>query len=328
MGEFDLIKTYFAPLAGPEGLKLLDDAACFTPDLGYDLVLTKDTMVEGVHFPVGPEMRLIAQRLMRVNLSDLAAKGAEPKGYLLSIAWPSGVKPKALEKYAQDFAAGLQRDQDRFRFKLFGGDTVSIFGPMVVSATFIGQVPAGLMIKRSGAKVGDDIWVTGSLGDSYLGLQSLRNLESVSEQTTSCRQFWEERYCRPNPRLEIGLALRKYATSCADISDGVFADASNIAGASNVRMTIKLGALPLSDITLDWLEIQEDDRRLDLLTFGDDYELIFTASPEHRGAIELLSQNLGVRTKCVGQCSAGIGVNCMDEGGHTVVLETPGYRHF
>ena len=181
MNEFDWIETYLKPLAGPEGLGLLDDAALFKPRQGQDLVLTKDTLVEGVHFFKGEYGAGTAERLMVVNLSDLAAKGARPLGYLLSIAWPKHLDEANLKQWMQGFAKGLGAQQDAFGFKLFGGDTVRTSGPMTVSATFIGTVPEGEMVKRSAAHIGDDIWVTGTIGDAHLGLLLAQKSEQITE---------------------------------------------------------------------------------------------------------------------------------------------------
>ena len=170
--EFGFIGQYFAPLAGPEGLGLLDDAACFTPAPGFDLVITKDTMVEGVHFPNGFYGENVAGKLLRANLSDLAAKGAEPLGYFLSLAWPDHLDIDGFMSAGRNFAAGLEAIQDRFGLTLWGGDTVKTFGPFVATATLIGQVRTGRMSKRSGAQYDHDVWVSGTIGDAYLSLEN------------------------------------------------------------------------------------------------------------------------------------------------------------
>ena len=169
VNEFDFISEYLAPLAGPGGLGLKDDAAILKPRDGTDLILTKDTMVEGVHFPTNDYGTSLSSKLLRVNLSDLAAKGAIPVGYLLSVALPKTVG----SKFFKDFRDGLREIQNLFDFNLLGGDTVVTEGQIVITATMIGEVPTGSMVKRDGAKVGDSVWVSGTLGDAYLGLKTI-----------------------------------------------------------------------------------------------------------------------------------------------------------
>ena len=325
MDEFDFIATYLAPLAGPGGLGLKDDAALLKPSAGKDLILTKDTMVEGVHFPVGHYGGDTAEKLLRVNLSDLAAKGARPIGYMLSIAWPKGID----NKYFQGFAAGLRDVQDAFDFKLLGGDTTSIDGPMVVTATLIGEVPIGEMVKRSGANIGDDIWVTGTIGDAYLGLQTI--LGKTLEPQPSAEALWhyQEAYYRPEPRLLFRKALRSFANGCADISDGLVADAAHIANASDVGFIIDADKIPLSSHAGAWLSGQRDEDAAfkALITAGDDYELVFTAPPENAAQIRQATRALGLRLSKIGIVRSGEGVLVMSDG-VPMSFDTTGHKHF
>ena len=236
MDEFDFIATHLAPLAGPGGLGLIDDAALISPSPDKDLVLTKDTMVEGVHFPKGHYGGDTAEKLLRVNLSDLAAKGARPIGYMLSIAWPTNID----KAYLGGFAKGLSDVQDAYDFKLLGGDTVSTDGPMVVTATLIGEVPKGEMVRRNGAQDGDDVWVTGTIGDAYLGLQSVLGRQLDPAPSHDGLLHFEEAYYRPEPRLVFRKNLRQFATASVDVSDGLMADIAHISAASSTKIIICL----------------------------------------------------------------------------------------
>lgn len=325
MDEFDFIATHLAPLAGPGGLGLKDDAALLTPTPGKELVLTKDTMVEAVHFPQGHYGGDTAEKLLRVNLSDLAAKGATPLGYMLSITWPKGID----NKYFKGFAAGLRDVQEAFDFKLLGGDTTSIDGPMVVTATLFGEVPMREMVKRDGAEKGDDIWITGTIGDAYLGLQSV--LGKALEPQPSAEALWhfEEAYYRPEPRLLFRKALRSYASACADISDGFVADAGHVAKTSDVSFIINADKISLSSQTGIWLSGQDDQDTAfkALITAGDDYELIFTARPEHAAQIRQAAKAIGMRVSRVGQVETGEGIIVLSDG-QIMQFEKTGHTHF
>ena len=325
MDEFDIITTYLAPLAGPGGLGLKDDAALLKPSPGKELVLTKDTMVEGVHFPEGHYGGDTAEKLLRVNLSDLAAKGATPLGYMLSIAWPKGVD----NAYFKGFASGLRDVQEAYEFSLFGGDTTSIDGPMVVTATLIGEVPKGEMVLRGGAEEGDDIWVTGTIGDAFLGLQTVLGQALEPQPNADALWHFEEAYYRPEPRLLFRKALRGYASACADISDGFVADAGHIARASEVGLKIDADKIPLSSQTGLWLSGQEnqDAAFKTLITAGDDYELVFTAPPTHATHIRKAAKAIGMRVSRVGQVEAGEGTAVVSDG-QIMQFEKTGHTHF
>lgn len=325
MDEFDFIATYLAPLAGAGGLNLKDDAALLKPSNGKDLVLTKDAMVEGVHFPQGHYGGDTAEKLLRVNLSDLAAKGASPIGYLLSIAWPKGVE----KSYFQGFAKGLSDVQDAYDFKLLGGDTTSIEGPMVVTATLIGEVPQGEMVRRSGAAIGDDIWVTGTIGDAYLGLQTILGEALKPQPSAEALWHFEDRYYRPEPRLLFRKTIRQFAKSCADISDGLVADAGHVAKASNVLFEIDADKIPLSKSAGSWLSAQalQDDCFKTLISSGDDYELVFTASPEDQFKLRDAAKSIGLRLSKIGQVIEGQGVSIMCDG-KAMLFGKQGYTHF
>ena len=325
MDEFDFIATHLAPLAGPGGLGLKDDAALLNPTFGKDLILTKDTMVEGVHFPAGHYGGDTAEKLLRVNLSDLAAKGAHPIGYMLSIAWPKGID----DAYFTGFAAGLRDVQDAYDFKLLGGDTTSIDGPMVVTATLIGEVPEGEMVKRNGAKAGDEIWVTGTIGDAYLGLQTVLGQALTPQPNADALWHFEDAYYRPEPRLLFRKALRQFANACADVSDGLVADAGHIASASDVRFVIDADKVPLSSSAGAWLSDQENEEAAfeTLITSGDDYELVFTAPEERASGIRKVASAIGLRVGRVGRVEQGQGISVIYEG-NPITFTKVGHTHF
>jgi len=330
MDEFDWIETYLAPLAGPEGLKLQDDAALYQPRSSQDLVLTQDSFVEGVHFFEGEYGAGTAERLLAVNLSDLAAKGARPVGYLLSVAWPQHLKDRVLKTWMAGFSKGLATSQSAYGFTLFGGDTVKTKGPMVLTATFIGIVPKGEMVTRSGAKEGDDVWVTGTIGDAHLGLL----LAQESKDVLSCEPAgehiwqWEEAFRYPTPRLLFRKTLRQYATSCADVSDGVLSEASHIAKASQCHLALSLKNIPLSKGSEKWCKFgSKEDRYLDLVTAGDDYELLFTANPKDQEDIKEGAQKIGLKLTRIGNVQKGLGLSCLGLTGVPLELKKIGYTH-
>ena len=273
--EFSEIARLFRPLTGgaPGAFDLLDDAAVVPQRPGFDLVITKDAMVEGVHFPAGEAPDLIARKLLRVNLSDLAAKAAEPFGCFLAVAWPATFG--AAEREA--FARGLGEDLKTFGVALLGGDTVSTPGPFTVSLTALGWVPEGRMVRRAGASFGDVLAVSGTIGDGALGLAALNG------EVADPDGWFAGRLRLPSPRLDLCEALRGYARAAADVSDGLIADAGHIAEASGFGLSLDLDEMPLSPSAAAWLDEQPDRATalVRLATGGDDYEVIaaFPGSP-------------------------------------------------
>ena len=295
--EFSEIARLFRPLTGGAAgaFDLLDDAAVVPQRPGFDLVVTKDAIVEGVHFPVGERPDLIARKLVRVNLSDLAAKAAEPFGCFLAVAWPKAFGPA--ERKA--FAGGLGADLQAFGLALLGGDTVSTPGPFMASLTALGWVPEGRMVRRAGAAVGDLVAVSGTIGDGTLGLAA------AGGEIEDAGGWLADRYRLPTPRLDLRPALRAHATAAADVSDGVIADAGHIANASGVGMRLDLDALPLSPAARRWLDLQPDRAAalIRLATGGDDYEVICTiqdTAPEGFTAIGAVVAGSGVEARLDG----------------------------
>ena len=266
--EFSEIARLFRPLTGGAAgaFGLMDDAAVVPQRPGFDLVVTKDAMVEGVHFPHGERPDLIARKLVRVNLSDLAAKAAEPFGCFLAVAWPKGFGPAERES----FASGMADDLAAFGVALLGGDTVSTPGPFTASLTALGWVPEGRMVRRAGAAPGDVIAVSGTIGDAALGLAA------VQGEVEDPDGWLAERFRLPNPRTDLRAALHDHAMAAADVSDGLIADAGHIAEASGVGLTLDLDALPLSRAARRWLQAQPDRTAalIRLATGGDDYEVV------------------------------------------------------
>lgn len=310
---------------------MLDDAALYSPSNDHDVVLTLDTLVEGVHFFTGEYGAATAERLLISNLSDLAAKGARPVGYLLSTSWPSHLSPADLEKWMAGFSKGLGTIQAAYDFKLFGGDTVKSKGPMTISATLIGVVPKGKMVKRSGAQIGDDIWVTGNIGDAHLGLLAAQSDECIIEYQPSGQDLWvwEEAFRHPSPQLLFRKTLRQYATACADISDGLLSEAQHIAKASGCKLLINIKDMPLSDPSQKWCNFgSEGERRLKLAAGGDDYQLLLTANPQDSKALEHSAQRLSLKLTHIGQVENGRGLSCNGLEGKLINLKNLGYSHF
>jgi len=317
MDEFSIIAKYFKPLAAnfAGSLNLSDDAALLSPPEGHELVITKDAISEGIHFIGNESPDLIAGKALRVNLSDLAAMGAEPICYFLALMLPKNTTEDWLEKFAQ----GLKTTQDEFSIYLAGGDTTATNGSLSISITAIGSVPKGKALRRSGAKIDDDIYVSGTLGDSALGLQLLLNPTSHIPNPSS---LLINRYLTPQPRISLGIHLRDIATACMDISDGLAQDLGHICTASHVGATIHspLLPLPLGEGGVRAIETA--------LTGGDDYELLFTAPPAKKTIIEQLAKTLQLPLTCIGKITAGNNVQILDENGKTIELDKKGFSHF
>ena len=261
--EFALIARHFRPLAGPGALNLQDDAAVLAPPPGRELVLTCDAMVGGVHFLPDDPPDLVGRKLLRVNLSDLAAKGATPIGYLMTVSAPRDTP----DAWYAGFAAGLLQDQQEYGVTLLGGDTTSTPGPISLSLTILGHVAPGEAVHRMGARPGDGIFVTGTIGDGALGLAVAQG------RLTDPTGFLLSRYRLPQPRL--GLPISGIATAGMDVSDGLIQDLGHICRASGLLAEIEAARVPLSDAARaagpDWLPI--------CLTGGDDYELLLAIPP-------------------------------------------------
>jgi thiamine-monophosphate kinase len=303
-GEFETIERLLKPLAHPEwGRGLADDVAVLPSRPGYDLVLTKDAIVEGVHFLTDDPLDTVAKKLLRVNLSDLAAKGAEPFGYLLACCWSE----RCGWPERRAFAAGLAEDQAKFRVHLLGGDTVKTSGPASFSLTALGWIPTGTAVSRSGAQVGDLIFVTGVIGDGLLGLKAARNELFLKPERLKALA---DHYRTPTPRVDFADVVRDFATASIDVSDGLAADLAHVARASKVRLTLNLNVLPLSAAAQAWFDDRVDPQLSleDLASGGDDYEIAFTAHPRHEEALRREAERRLLRLTKIGEVVAGSGL--------------------
>lgn len=321
-GEFELIAKYFAPLAKgePGALGLTDDAAFLKPRTGQDLVVTTDAVIAGVHFLADEPADAIAQKALRVNVSDLVAKGALPRGYLLTLALPHDVR----EAWIKVFASGLKRDQLQFGMTLVGGDTTATPGPLSISITAFGEVPQGRMLTRGGASVGDDVWVTGTIGDGALGLRVLKgNAFQLSE---AHQRALVARYRVPEPRFALGPRLLGLARASIDISDGLIADLGHICEVSKVGIEIAVRDVPLSAAAK--AAIGRGVEIADLLSGGDDYELAIAAPPTARRRLLALAAESKVSLTRIGRVVKGNGVAALDEDGRPIRFERAGYTHF
>ncbi|MDT7951454.1 MAG: thiamine-phosphate kinase [Acetobacteraceae bacterium] len=306
--EFDLIARHFRPLAGPGGLDLLDDAALLPPPPGRELVLTVDAIVEGVHFLPNDPPDLVARKLLRVNLSDLAAKAATPLAYLLTISAPRGTS----DAWFARFAEGLGQDQQSFQISLLGGDTTSTPGPVSLTVTAIGHVGPGKMVRRSGARAGDGLWVSGTIGDGALGLLAIRG--EIADPAGRLA----DRYRLPQPRL--GLVDPSLVRAAMDVSDGLVQDLGHLCRASRVGATIFAERVPRSMSTPEWL--------VQSLTGGDDYELLMAVGPEQEPTFQAHADRRGIPVTRIGTTDAAPGVRVLDAAGRALSLENRGWRHF
>jgi len=318
LAEFALISRFFAPLATDSGaLSLTDDACLIEENATCDLAVTTDALIEGVHFLNRDPANLIARKALRVNLSDLAAKGARPLGYLLALALPRQVD----EAWLEAFAAGLADDQRTFAISLLGGDTTATPGPVTLAVTAMGRVPRGAMIRRSGARPGEAVFVSGTIGDAGSGLELIKDEAGEGPEA----QFLVGRYRLPTPRLGLGVALRGAATAAIDVSDGLLADLGHIAEVSEVRISIDAERVPLSG-ALRGLRGSGLDTIVRAATAGDDYEIAFTAASE-RDALEA-GLRAGVPVTRIGRVESGKGAVMIDAAGREIPISRPGYSHF
>lgn len=326
-GEFELIRRFFAPLAkDPGSLGLTDDAAVLTPSDGNDLVLTKDVLAADIHFFAGDAPEAIAAKALRVNLSDLAAKGARPRGYLLGLALPSDWSAEWLER----FCRGLAADQCVYDVLLLGGDTIRSGNGLQISITAIGEVEKGGAVRRSGAKACDLVFVTGTIGDAAAGLMARldadfsRNHDLTEEEETRIL----DRYLLPRPRTKIAPCLVKYASAAMDVSDGLFADSAHLASASGVDITLDLSEIPLSG-ALQHLKIKAPRVYGRCLNGGDDYEILAAVPEASAEAFVQAASDCGCPVTQVGLLSEGSGkVHLVDEDKSVALEADGGFRHF
>lgn len=326
-GEAHIIETYFAPLARalPGAFGLKDDCAALQPPPGTDLVVKTDPVREGVHFPPDADPADVAWKALAVNASDLAAKGATPSAYLIALSFPSAPRASWLKR----FAAGLAEAQTSFGLVLAGGDTDRAPGPVSVAVTMLGFLPAGRMIRRDGARPGDTVWVTGTLGDSALGLDLVREPLAAIRLGLLSNQCDEvmARYDRPAPRLAARDLLLSHARAAMDLSDGLLKDAGRMASAAGVAIELSRDALPLSPAVRRAVE-RDPAYWAKVVAHGDDYEVLFTAPPSAAKAIRSAAASLPFAVTEIGTVKKGSGVTIHDGAGKPITFDTSGWDHF
>ncbi len=324
-GEDALIQEFLAPLAAgaPGAYGLLDDCASLTPPPGMDLVLKTDPVRAGIHFFADDDPADIAWKALAVNVSDMAAKGARPLVYMLAMSFPEPPSRRWLE----GFASGLAEAQATFGCHLTGGDTDRAPGPLGIGVTIIGTVPIGRMVRRAGAQAGDGMFVTGTIGCSALGLAirggSAPDRHLSRPEATSL----VARYLRPTPRLELTDALLGFANAAMDVSDGLIKDARRLCRASGVAGTLRLADVPLGDIARR-LVSTEPSLLIDLVTAGDDYEILCTIPPVHEAAFMAAAAVAGVAVTRIGDVASGSGLSILGQNGAPLTLDRSGWDHF
>ncbi len=318
LSEFDLITRYFtrAPRAGgPVLLGVGDDCALLAPPAGEVLAISTDMLVEGRHFFAGADPEALGHKALAVNLSDLAAMGAQPLGFTLALALPA-----ADAGWLEAFSRGLLRLADEHRIELVGGDTTR--GPLNLCITVFGSVPPKQAMRRDGARDGDEIWVSGTLGDARLALEALQHKLTLTAQQMAMAR---PRLDRPLPRNALGCALRSIATAAIDVSDGLLGDLGHILECSGVGAVIDADALPCgAALTLEG----QARRRAFALNGGDDYELCFTAPVQSRTAVLDAAQRSGVPVTCIGRITREPGMHVTDGNGTALAVHSSSFDHF
>lgn len=331
--EEALISRLFVPVAGEGSLALLDDVALLPSPTGSELVLTVDTVVADVHFFRTDPPEYVARKALRVNLSDIAAKGAEPLGFLLSLSLPVDTSLS----WVTAFSKGLGDDARAYACPLLGGDTVRTPGPLTVSITVMGRVPAGAMVRRTGAKAGDILAVTGTIGDSVLGLQLQldKNNNSHAAQTRYWlakltpeeRSYLTQRYLLPEPRNAIAEILREYATGAMDVSDGLIGDARKFLHVSGVSGRIDLEKVPLSNAASAAIAACPE-LLTRAVTGGDDYEVLCSVPADRFDEFQRQCKNVNVDLTSIGVVSAGSSPLIARFNGADYPIENASFSHF
>ena len=325
-GEDRLIARHFKPIAWhPGALGLTDDAAMLTPPPGHTLVVTADANVGGVHFFPDDPPDAIARKALRVNLSDLAAKGAKAAGFVLTLALPKGVG----DDWLKAFARGLGADAKTYDCPLLGGDTVYTPGPVAISITAFGTLPKATMVKRSGARVGDHVIVTGTIGDAALGLK-LRKERGATKRwklDTTMRRHLLARYLVPNPRNALAEALRRNASAAMDVSDGLVGDLGKLCRASGVGADVDVARVPLSKAALAVL-VADPKATETMLTGGDDFEVVATVPPRKLKSFLAAARRTGVPATGIGRITAARGARFLGPDGRPLRFVRTSFSHF
>ncbi len=314
MGEFDFIAQHFRPLAGRGAMELRNDGATMALPAGEELVLSSDTMVEGLHFLPDDPADTVARKLLRCNLSDLAAMGARPRHYMLNVSVPAGRHYD--ENWFTKFASGLAADQKQYDISLLGGDTTGSPSPLMLNVTILGSVRQGEVLRRDGAQPGDGVWVTGSLGRAALGLQVRLGKLDGSEDSLV------EAYRIPTPR--VGLSLYGIVSAAMDISDGLVQDCGHIAEESGVAITLFEEKLPFTSEVMAHMATHREM----ILLGGDDYELLMTCPPTQEDALQAHCRKHDVPLTKVGTVTEGQGVTMLDKQQQPISFSRTGWQHF
>ncbi|NQV57269.1 MAG: thiamine-phosphate kinase [Rhodospirillales bacterium] len=324
-GEFDFIATYLRPLTEENSgaLGLLDDAALIKPPAASQIVITSDALLEGIHFRSQDPAGAIGAKALGVNLSDLAAMGAEPLGYTMILALPSSWTAE----WAADFTNGLLEYQTRYGIKLLGGDTVATPGPLTIGITAIGILPEGKGLLRSTAGIGDDLWLSGTIGDAALSLFMENKWPSGGKTSEDDANYLRSRLQRPEPRVALGYKLLDIASAAIDISDGLAADLGHLCRASKLGAEVETKLLPISESAQRLID--GDPQMLAItLSGGDDYELLFAAPPQMRSNITAAGKAVGTTVTRIGSVIDGNEVHFIKEDGSEVKMSAKGWTHF
>ncbi|HVZ54372.1 MAG TPA: thiamine-phosphate kinase, partial [Pseudolabrys sp.] len=320
--EDRLIADFFKPIAThPGALALTDDAAFIAPPPGCDIVLKTDAIIGGVHFFAEDAADTVARKALRVNLSDLAAKGATPLGFLVSLALPKDIG----EAWLRDFARGLRADAEAFACPLFGGDTDRTPGPIMISVAMFGSVPTGTMVRRAGAQAGDLVFVTGSIGDAALGLVLRKGAAwPLSEPQ---RDHLLSRYLLPRPRNALAEAVRTHASAAMDVSDGLAGDLAKLCRVSQVAAEVEVARVPLSDAAQ--AAVAADPAMLETaLTGGDDFEIVCSVPPDKAESFRAAARAAGVPVSEIGRIGTGEGAHFLAADGRALSFERASFSHF
>jgi thiamine-monophosphate kinase len=325
-GEDRLIARYFKPLARhPGAFALDDDAAVLKIPRRHEIVLKTDAIIGGMHFYPDDPAGAVARKALRVNLSDLAAKGAKPAGFLLALALPKGVT----EKWLKEFSRGLATDARRYKCPLLGGDTDRTHGPITIAVAAFGTLPAGSMVRRQGAKVGHRIVVSGTIGDAALGVK-LRKVSSLARHwnlVPAMRAHLLGRYLLPQPRNVLAEALRAHASAAMDVSDGLAGDLAKLCRASGIAAEVDIGRVPLSAAARRVLAADKNQIET-ILTGGDDYEIVATVAPRKLSTLLNRARAAGVPLTEIGVVVRGRGTHFRDARGRKLRFKRASFSHF
>ncbi len=325
MDEFDLIKTYFRPLTKISGADGLRDDVTF---LNLDQIITKDILVSDTHYFAEDPLNMVARKALRANISDCVAKGATPTGYMLGGVWRADTTPEDIAK----FASGLAADHQYFPDGLLGGDTTKSKetgrGLSMVSVTMFGRTDK--VIRRSGASQGDVLYVTGTIGDSWLGLQQRLNADQVHGLSDVDMDWLKQAYLLPTPPMHIAQLIRQYATASLDVSDGLISDAQHLASASCVGVDLQSEKIPFSKAVDNWLKTQADkiESKLKLISGGDDYQTLCAIPEKNAEDFEREVAETGTQITRIGVCAKGSGVKLFENHKPISFNQRGGYNHF